>query len=698
MGNHLPTINFRQFVERPSVCATVVAAWLSALEVAGDQRDAITRAAGIGEWLLNQPGARIPAFLSRQLWDAIDTSSNDPLIGFRLGQANTAGQLFRLRYLVQMQEEIDDALGLLEHYFPLLTGCLQLRITQTAEHVELTVSAHPALRPHQLEIDFWMSWLAGIFDHRLTAHERRLARPRPDGFSQLSGHTARTLFDARHNQLVMQRLAIEAPVHGTASVTSEPLTQSFVTHAQAMSKPTTLEQVANFLLLDSRHGYAFEAVAEALSTTPRTLQRQLQNTGWSFSEMVDTIRKQLAADLLQHGSASIGDIAAALSYEETSNFIRAFSRWYQCTPSQFRKQLQQASTRPEITAAAQAGEQGDTSTTGGTLRCIVCALRADYDLDPALMLQELGLPCDLLEGKQDRIPMVWMQRIWRWCEQNLNDPDFPFRALQHHRPPSFFGLDLLLGCGNDIADSVILGCEMLQLWNNSMTPEIILQADGNWLMTPNRTTDKGVHPYSRAFLLASFIRMFEQQTGLAGSTLVAYINSADPDPGNHAVVSWARMGIPVRYQQRCNGIAFKAEYWHMSMPGSAPHMREPLEVALLQYLLEQQLLVPLELLRRVVAAHLPQATELAGLSALLRCSEQSLEAVLRYHDVSLAAVHDQARRGRARLLLQRDIPIADVAEQLGFSSPSGFAKAFRQWEGTTPMQFRQGSGKPATLR
>jgi len=52
-----------------------------------------------------------------------------------------------------------------------------------------------------------------------------------------------------------------------------------------------------------------------------------------------------------------------------------------------------------------------------------------------------------------------------------------------------------------------------------------------------------------------------------------------------------------------------------------------------------------------------------------------------------------AEEGSSFKLLRGPARMADVAERLGFSDESAFAKAFRRWSGMTPGQFRQG-GKP----
>ncbi|MFG1433419.1 AraC family transcriptional regulator [Xanthobacter sp. V2C-8] len=48
-------------------------------------------------------------------------------------------------------------------------------------------------------------------------------------------------------------------------------------------------------------------------------------------------RRKRAVHLLTKTHMSIADIAASLGYEEHANFTRAFGRWQQCSPSEFRR-------------------------------------------------------------------------------------------------------------------------------------------------------------------------------------------------------------------------------------------------------------------------------------------------------------------------------------------------------------------------
>jgi AraC-like DNA-binding protein len=70
---------------------------------------------------------------------------------------------------------------------------------------------------------------------------------------------------------------------------------------------------------------------------PRTLERRLRKAGLDFTGLVDETRRRLAIDLLSDSQHKLTDIAFALGYSEVSAFNRAFKRWTNCTPLNFRR-------------------------------------------------------------------------------------------------------------------------------------------------------------------------------------------------------------------------------------------------------------------------------------------------------------------------------------------------------------------------
>jgi AraC-like DNA-binding protein len=77
-------------------------------------------------------------------------------------------------------------------------------------------------------------------------------------------------------------------------------------------------------------------VADTLGFTRWTFQRYLADNGFSFSTLVDRVRRDLADVYLRQPHVAISDIAVALGYSELSALSRAFKRWYGVSPQQLR--------------------------------------------------------------------------------------------------------------------------------------------------------------------------------------------------------------------------------------------------------------------------------------------------------------------------------------------------------------------------
>ncbi|WP_394561686.1 AraC family transcriptional regulator [Aquipseudomonas alcaligenes] len=77
----------------------------------------------------------------------------------------------------------------------------------------------------------------------------------------------------------------------------------------------------------------------------------------------------------------------------------------------------------------------------------------------------------------------------------------------------------------------------------------------------------------------------------------------------------------------------------------------------------------------------------------LELSGRHLNRKLAEEGTSFKLLRDQVLHQMAEQRLRESPRVAEVAEGLGFSDESSFAKAFRRWSGMTPGQFRQGLGQ-----
>jgi AraC-like DNA-binding protein len=110
-------------------------------------------------------------------------------------------------------------------------------------------------------------------------------------------------------------------------------------------RPDTLSEQRRLYLLGRvvvarhyRRPLTLAAVARAISTSPRQLQRAYAQFGYSFGEDLLARRMAVAAQLLAEQRAiAIGEVARLVGYRQAPNFARAFRRRYGLSPAVFRE-------------------------------------------------------------------------------------------------------------------------------------------------------------------------------------------------------------------------------------------------------------------------------------------------------------------------------------------------------------------------
>ncbi|MGY2172334.1 AraC family transcriptional regulator [Pseudomonas gingeri] len=94
-------------------------------------------------------------------------------------------------------------------------------------------------------------------------------------------------------------------------------------------------------------------------------------------------------------------------------------------------------------------------------------------------------------------------------------------------------------------------------------------------------------------------------------------------------------------------------------------------------------------LRRLLSRDASRWPDLDAVAQHLHISAQTLRRHLREEGTSFQELKDQLRRDIAIYHLGRsELSLQQIAEQLGFSEPSAFHRAFKKWTGLTPGAYR----------
>jgi AraC-like DNA-binding protein len=148
---------------------------------------------------------------------------------------------------------------------------------------------------------------------------------------------------------------------------------------------------------------------------------------------------------------------------------------------------------------------------------------------------------------------------------------------------------------------------------------------------------------------------------------------------------------PLQFSAERASISFDPSYLALPLRRDEKALRQMLQRALpltvLQYRRDRLLV---QRVRQALSANPAQTHSAEGLAALLHLSARTLHRQLREEGASLQQLKDEVRRERAQELLYRSArPVKQVAAAAGFGNEKSFIRAFRQWTGLTPGEFRK---------
>lgn len=117
-------------------------------------------------------------------------------------------------------------------------------------------------------------------------------------------------------------------------LSQQQLTQ-WAAYQPPLSLSASLEQILPSLV--QQKVFKLDDVADLLGFSPRSLQRQLQESNTCFKHQLERARYKLAVHSLTYLKRPAVEVAYELGYASPTQFTRAFKRWAGKSPRQFRE-------------------------------------------------------------------------------------------------------------------------------------------------------------------------------------------------------------------------------------------------------------------------------------------------------------------------------------------------------------------------
>jgi AraC-like DNA-binding protein len=187
-------------------------------------------------------------------------------------------------------------------------------------------------------------------------------------------------------------------------------------------------------------------------------------------------------------------------------------------------------------------------------------------------------------------------------------------------------------------------------------------------------------------------RIGDWSRGMAG--LEAWFSH--PEPTDTAAYREVLPEVGLRFSAPCDAVVFDARRLDLPLATADAELNTVMVKHATELLARLPSAQSLAHRVRTTVLTLMRAGDLDGsrVAALVGMSRRSLTRHLEQEQTSYSEVLNDVRRELALQLLKRtDLDVQEIASQLGYSLTAAFSRAFRRWEGVSPMQFRRTMGR-----
>ncbi len=313
-----------------------------------------------------------------------------------------------------------------------------------------------------------------------------------------------------------------------------------------------------------------------------------------------------------------------------------------------------------------------------------------HGLDPAALLETVGLDSEQLEDPEGRITREQWTDVWRALEDGLGDHVLPLHIAETLPFGAFDVMDYLAITSATVGAAFERVVRHFRLIHDQMRPSLTVHDDVAVYRHELIDDRVGAARYSAEFTIACMLQRFRRGSGQQFPIREVRFRHACPgDPAEYERI----LGGRVRFEQPHDELVLPREVLQLRLLRADPLLNEVLArhaEQLMRTLPEEATLS--EIVRREIDELLVDGDPgVETVARRLGMSARTLQRRLKDEDATFGELLDETRRETAiRLLEDAAMPISEVSFLLGFSDPSAFHRAFRRWTGVTPGDVRRG--------
>lgn len=288
---------------------------------------------------------RTPHEAQGLFWQVLEDESGDPDIGLHIAEKMPLYKGQVLQYLFLSSQTFGDGLQRALNYQRLLSDASLATFHQEGDEASVRItSASDKVRNLRHLAESMLVGLMRFFryvtDDQFVPVSVHFAHPEPENTDEHRRvYGCPVYFSCGENRIVFNSSVLEIPsLHAEPELLKlhEKLASEHIAKLERQDVVARVNRVIGEILETGQVN--LEHVASRLEIKPRTLRTRLSEANTNFNQLLADYRCNLAKRLLAHTDESIDEIVYLTGFSEPSTFYRAFKRWTELTPIEYRNQ------------------------------------------------------------------------------------------------------------------------------------------------------------------------------------------------------------------------------------------------------------------------------------------------------------------------------------------------------------------------
>lgn len=328
--------------------ATSLTSWTKALKVTLDAQGVdsarLFAEAGLDMVALRDPNARYPLEGTTRLWTLAVEATGNHSLGLDVGRNISTTTFHALGYSLLASATLREVFERCLRYFRIVSDAAELSFEPGRTQCKFTMNPLPGpQQPAPEALDAMMSVMIrlcrALYGPDFRAAKVSFRRPAPPDYTVFEKVFKAPLeFGCDETAIYVNSHTLDTPLPSANAELARHNDQILTRYLAHFERENVTNRVhAALVELLPQGEPSQERIAERLHMSLRNLQRKLQADGTSYKDILNKTRHELALSYMADSRYSISEITYLLGFSDTSSFTRAFRRWTDQSPTEYRQ-------------------------------------------------------------------------------------------------------------------------------------------------------------------------------------------------------------------------------------------------------------------------------------------------------------------------------------------------------------------------